>query len=383
LQRFRDRDAGCWHTQAASARQDGRNFSPLVLYDTREGVLRDGLADAEPIRFGGIMHYVELDAQNLSRWFQGQIGTSGNSALNVNGFTVYFSDRRSNRNALNEETGEFGFEDFVNPASPTGTPNGQLDVGEDLNGNGILDVYGQMPRLLGGMTAPFVGTARPWTSVDPAGSLSVEQRAAIATRNPSAFFRRALKIVDGGSNQLVAPGLTIVSENPVYLQGNWNANSNSFPANHVATAIIADALTLLSDNWSDRRSLTDPHTQAPRTATTSGYRVAVIAGKQATFPHVSGTYQDFGTDGGAHNFLRLLEGWNNGSTLNYRGSIVSFFTSRQAVGSYKCCTNVYAAPTRGFNFDADFLTPSLLPPGTPMFRDVNTLTFRQLLRPTQ
>ena len=34
-------------------------------------------------------------------------------------------------------------------------------------------------------------------------------------------------------------------------------------------------------------------------------------------------------------------------------------------------------------FDSDFLTPSLLPPGTPMFRDVNTLTFRQLLRPTQ
>ncbi len=70
-------------------------------------------------------------------------------------------------------------------------------------------------------------------------------------------------------------------------------------------------------------------------------------------------------------------------TLNYRGSIVSFFTSRQAVGSFKCCTNVYGAPTRGFNFDTDFLLPSLLPPGTPMFRDVNTLTFRQLLRPNQ
>ena len=70
-------------------------------------------------------------------------------------------------------------------------------------------------------------------------------------------------------------------------------------------------------------------------------------------------------------------------TLNYRGSIVSFFISRQAVGSYKCCDNVYKAPTRGFNFDTDFLLPSLLPPGTPMFRDVNTLTFRQLLRPTQ
>jgi hypothetical protein len=69
--------------------------------------------------------------------------------------------------------------------------------------------------------------------------------------------------------------------------------------------------------------------------------------------------------------------------LNYRGSIVSFFFSRQATGTYKCCTNVYSPPTRGYNFDTDFLVPALLPPGTPMFRDINTLTFRQLLRPNQ
>ena len=44
---------------------------------------------------------------------------------------------------------------------------------------------------------------------------------------------------------------------------------------------------------------------------------------------------------------------------------------------------IYQAPTRAYNFDTDFLLPAPLPPGTPMFRDVNTLTFRQLLRPTQ
>jgi len=53
------------------------------------------------------------------------------------------------------------------------------------------------------------------------------------------------------------------------------------------------------------------------------------------------------------------------------------------VGLYKCCDNVYSPPSRGYNFDTDFLTPSLLPPRTPMFRDLNTLTFRQILRPTQ
>ena len=70
-------------------------------------------------------------------------------------------------------------------------------------------------------------------------------------------------------------------------------------------------------------------------------------------------------------------------TLNYRGSIISLYMNRQAVGTYKCCNIVYGGPTRGYIFDTDFLQPTLLPPRTPMFRDINTLTFRQVLRPTQ
>jgi hypothetical protein len=113
----------------------------------------------------------------------------------------------------------------------------------------------------------------------------------------------------------------------------------------------------------------------------------VIAGKGLNFQRPSNNaadHSDFGTDGGAHNFLRFVEDWDtNDETLNYRGSILSFYTSRQAVGTYKCCSLVYAAPNRGYNFDAEFLNPNLLPPRTPMFRDINTLTFRQILRPTQ
>jgi len=36
------------------------------------------------------------------------------------------------------------------------------------------------------------------------------------------FFRRALKLVNGGLGNIVAPGFTVVSENPVYVQGDWN-----------------------------------------------------------------------------------------------------------------------------------------------------------------
>ena len=86
------------------------------------------------------------------------------------------------------------------------------------------------------------------------------------------------------------------------------------------------------------------------------YRVAVIAGKGMAFPWpAAGTATDFGTDGGAHNFLRYLE--DGGQTVNYRGSIATFFYNRQAVGTYKCCTTVYGAPTRNYAFDTDFLKP--------------------------
>ena len=138
---------------------------------------------------------------------------------------------------------------------------------------------------------------------------------------------------------------------------------------------------MLSNAWNDLRSFTAPQNPANRVGPTTWYRMGIVAGKGLSFTRPKWAPQDWGTDGGAHNFLRFIEDWNG--TLNYRGSIISFYTSRQAVGTYKCCTNVYSPPTRGYRFDTEFLTMALLPPKSPAFRDVNTLTFRQLLRPTQ
>jgi len=195
------------------------------------------------------------------------------------------------------------------------------------------------------------------------------------------LFRRALKLVNGSLGQIVAPGLTIVAENPVYIQGNWNANAAGFGNPHVATSVIADAVTLLTNSWNDDVSFTTPYIPANRPGTDTWYRVAVIAGKGISFPHPgwAGAPTDFGTDGGAHNFLRMLEGGNR--TVNYRGSLATFYYNRQAVGTFKCCATVYEAPTRNFAFDTDFLDPTKLPPLTPMFRDVNTVTFSQEIRP--
>jgi hypothetical protein len=396
LQRIRDGMGACQTTAANGANlfsgaNAAYNYSPNVLYDTREGVLRDATPDADPLRFGGIMHYIELDANNLRRWLTGVIGASGVNALNSNGFTVYFSDRRGNHDLANAETGEYGFEDVVNPLSATGAVNGLLDVGEDFNRNGTLENYGQSPlapspvpgaaRLAwASLTTPLLAAARPWTNVDPANAYALTLESAIAQRNPPIFFRRALKVTNGALGNIVAPGLTIASENPVYVQGHWNAAGFGEP--NVATAFICDAMTLLSNAWNDKVSFDFPHNPASRNAVDTWYRMAVIAGKGPSFPQpaVGAPPQDYGTDGGAHNFLRYIEDWG-GQQLNYRGSIASMFFTRQLTGTYKCCADVYTPPTRGYNFDTDFLTPALLPPRTPMFRDVNTTGFAQIIRP--
>ncbi len=342
----------------------------------------------------------------------------------------------------NMKTGGYGYDDFANPGDiANGCPNGILDAGEgveddftmgvDLNPN-FKDYGGgkNLPATVGGQvptTSPYnefwyvngsdPSLANVLTGVAPAtvesstfaaltplpvfasnpkcpgnttvwpGSTAVDARD--LRENPPVFFRRALKIVKGSNINIgvcdaVNCGLTIVSENPVYLQGDYNNSdlSAGFTGNHVATAVIADAVTLLSDKWNDVNSFAFPYDLGNRTGVSTTYRLAVVGGKGIPFVSPGGANgQDYGTDGGMHNFLRYLENWG-GQTLSYRGSIVSFFYNHQAVGPFKCCNTVYSPPTRGYNFDTEFLTPSLLPPKTPMLRAINTIGFSQVIVPT-
>jgi hypothetical protein len=264
--------------------------------------------------------------------------------------------------------------------------NGALDTGEDVNGNGVLDVYGGVPRLyptagtafrMAGVPTwtPATGATGAWAA--GAGTMLTTLVSVNEARvNPQVFFRRAIKLVNGGytTGTLRLPrngtqGLSVVAENPLYVQGNYNAPNaagtgfGTTPGtDHVSGSVIADAVTMLSNNFNDIRSFMSPHdVTVNRGASTTYFRVAVISGKGLNFPRPTSNGQDhtdFGTDGGAHNFLRYIEQWNNGSALKYRGSIISFYTNRQAVGIYKCCDVVYSPPNRGYNFDTEFLTPT-------------------------
>lgn len=172
----------------------------------------------------------------------------------------------------------------------------------------------------------------------------------------------------------------------------WSNPSATEPA-HAASAVIADTVTLLSNQWQDAgvvgagtkvgSMLYPTDATKYRPAVDTYYRVAIAAGKNITFPNTSpstyGTY--FGTDGGLHNFLRFLENWS-GRNLYYKGSLVSLFYSNYSTGTFKCCNYVvYEPPVRNYKFDLLFTVPENLPPGTPMFRDINNLSYRQDFTP--
>ena len=200
------------------------DYWPLALYDTREGVKRDesGAIATDTIVIGGVMYYVELDTTNLAKWFRGAAGFAdgfGTLAKNDNnGYIVYFSDRRNNRNAANKETGEFGNEDIINPATAAGTANNVLDPGEDVNAyvpvapatyTPVLDTYGTRPnhghsgdgrpRTCRPAPVPVHSPLGPTATVndvlatggsDPA----VSTNASMLRGNRPIFFRRALKL---------------------------------------------------------------------------------------------------------------------------------------------------------------------------------------------
>ncbi len=403
--------------------QSQYSWYPINFWDAREGLPRDFAgASLSPALSGtqcfanGIMNAVEIDVGNLNQWLRGTGPYGGGTGVNVNnsqnGYILYFSDRRGmivNPNDPNGASvdGESGLEDVVNTSSGTGTPNQTLEPAqpgynvssnnltysaEDVDENGILDKWGAADVGLGF----HVNTAIPLNPYQRVDCMNGGRQ------NIVTGARHVLKLVDGSIGNLPmiwtanppTGGFTVASENPVYVQGNYNSDAvdTVFQAGqvddarpHAAASIIADAVSLLSNNWTDLNSMTnlDWTNGTPvsgRVPTATYFRMAIAAGKSMNFPQPAGTGNDFGTDGGVHNFLRLLENWG-GVGLNYRGSLVSLYYSEYATGTFKCCSDVYGAPNRDFYFDSDFQNPQNLPPGTPMLQDVNNLSERQDFTP--
>jgi len=397
------------------------SWYPINFWDPREGFQRDfsarasfvpALASATQGYANGIMNAVELDVGNLQQWLQGVIPGSGTQVeyTSQNGYLLYFSDRRGegldpHNTPANTTSGKYGFEDVINSGSATGTPDNALEAAsyynfspEDVDQNNFFDIWGAANVGLGFHLAT---AGDPYKTVDCLNG---------GRQNKVTGARHVLRLIDGGLGNLpVRPdnakgGFTVASENPVYIMGNYNSNAGDpwwaapSPAtadiNHSAAAVIADAVTLLSNSWSDLNDMKNathdsgtPGNTGVQNRTTSNtyYRLAIAGGKNINFPQPAGTGNDFGTDGGVHNFLRYIENWGAGCGgpcgLFYRGSLVSLYYSQYATGAFKCCNQVYSPPARYYYFDSAFLDPTKLPPGTPMLQDVVNLTYWQDFKP--
>ena len=181
-----------------------------------------------------------------------------------------------------------------------------------------------------------------------------------------------------GAIMPASTGITVASNNAVYIQGDYNtgrvtnaggtvitetpanANNNNTGSNVVAgyteqsCAVLGDAVMILSNNWSDALSTSG---SIGNTATPTTINTAIVSGIVPTSSAYAGANS---YSGGAENFPRFLENWG-GQTFTYYGSMVELFQSQQFTGRWGSA-NVYSPPKRNWNFDTLFYTSP--PPGS-------------------
>jgi len=185
----------------------------------------------------------------------------------------------------------------------------------------------------------------------PVSSIYVWDRRTLAGSNLG-----AVRLTQG--TQLPALGLTVATASPLYVWGHYNQynQTNLATANTSTTlpaSLAADAITVLSPNWSDANSQA---ALASRTATPVTVNAALLAGAVETVQNYYG--------GGMENFPRFLESWGLANPFTYNGSMVKMFPSLYATNAWGKA-NVYNPPARNWAYDTNFDDPNKLPPLTP------------------
>ncbi|MDI6758439.1 MAG: hypothetical protein QMD94_02015 [Candidatus Omnitrophota bacterium] len=166
-----------------------------------------------------------------------------------------------------------------------------------------------------------------------------------ATRDDAGTFAPGIRLING-TQIYRSGGLTIVSNDPIYIQGNYNT------INKKPTAVICDSVNLLSNNWNDANS---SQNLSYRTAANTTINTAFIAGVDNT---TTGHY-----NGGLENYPRLHENWS-GKTLYIRGSFVELWNGQISQGAWQYGNPQYKAPIRNWDYDTDFNVNNM-PPFTP------------------
>jgi hypothetical protein len=173
----------------------------------------------------------------------------------------------------------------------------------------------------------------------PANGLLYAYRTGASPSQPN-----GIRLTNGST---LAGGLTVVSEDPVYVRGDFNT------VNKKGAAVIADAVNLLSNAWNDTKTAGS----LPAASNTT-YNLAFVTGNVPT-PDGGGPYS-----GGFENLPRFHENWTN-RRATIRGSFINMYESEIAKGQWRYGGDVYTAPIRDWAFDPDLVSPGGLPPFTP------------------
>lgn len=416
---------------------------PIIVYNVREGWIQSTMNEYD-IFTRGLTSVVELNMRNLARWVDGVYDANilaGTEAVSTNifgdeGYVVYVSDRRGDRvktEYLSDGTAFSSTNGIVDNEDIYG-PNGMLDPGEDVIDFG-WNVGGTSKRgTLQKDTneLPDSGTicCAPAATNAPLGDrltrantvLSWDRLNYFWAGNTQYHFRRAVRLFDGETLSTTAAagklsptkGISVSSENMVYVWGNYNTtgvasiptngstlNDGGFLGPQVPASIVCDAIFPLSRTWFDASSALYPEGSGdPRGLTGEAYRMAdegastsqgtavragIIAGTTlSAMTAIPGRDASGGKlAGGIINYPRFQETWNLNGTINawsYTGSFVPLYRSTQAVANWENSTSIiYMPPRRNWSFDITFLTPNRLPPGTPFFQYVQSTGFRQSL----
>ena len=166
-----------------------------------------------------------------------------------------------------------------------------------------------------------------------------------------------IKLVNG---DLLPDDLLFVSEDPIYVHGDFNTDSKK------TAAVISDAVNLLSNSWDDTRDASDSHNDISHASETT-FNMALITGNVRT-PDGGGNYS-----GGLENLPRFHENWG-GTKANINGAFINLFQSRVATERWGK-SGVYKPPTRAWGWDPDLLNSSVLRDLFPQTAEVQRLVW--------
>ncbi len=189
-----------------------------------------------------------------------------------------------------------------------------------------------------------------------------------ASRSPDAAFTNSVanvlqairfRVIDGASGSL--PGVldetTVATDNPYYVQGDFNTN-----APKQGVAIVGDAYNVLSNSWNDATKVCNGSTSPLPSETT--HNLAAFSGIVPT----DGTIWS----GAFINYPRMHECWDDSpcgrpseTPLNINGSLINLWQSSQGTSRWQLGGHFYNAPQRNYGWDINFDNPEYWPPFVP------------------